>query len=78
MNSISAILRILCGLALIIFSYSTYRRASEHVAAGGPIEIFGVTMGASPGQLNFALGVVGLIGILLIILGIVTFTKKRA
>ena len=78
MNTIPAIIRIVCGLALIIFSYSTYHRISGHIAAGEPIEIFGVTIGASPGQLTFAFGVIGLIGILLFILGVVTYFKKRA
>ncbi len=77
MNSVSAILRIICGLALIIFSYSTYHRISEPIAAGRPMEIFGVTMGASPGQVTFGLVVIGLIGLLLVILGVVTFFKKR-
>ena len=77
MNSLSAILRIICGLALIIFSYSTNHRISEPIAAGAPIEIFGVTIGASPGQLTFALVVIGLIGLLLTMLGVVTFFKKR-
>jgi hypothetical protein len=78
MNSISAALRIICGVALIIFSYWTYHRISQHVAAGQPIEAFGVSIGASPGQVTFALGVFGLIGVLLIVLGVITFFKKRA
>ena len=78
MNSISAALRIICGLALIIFSYSTYHRISQHVAAGQPMEVFGVTIGASSGQVKFALGVFGLIGVLLIVLGVDTFFKKQA
>jgi len=77
MNSVSAILRIICGLALIIFSYSTYHRISEPIAAGRPMEIFGVTMGASPGQVTFGLVVIGLIGLLLVILGVVTFCMTR-
>jgi len=78
MNSISAALRIICGVALIIFSYSTYHRISQPGAAGKPIEVFGVTIGASSGQVTFALGIFGLIGVLLIVLGVVTFFKKRA
>jgi len=77
MNSVSAILRIICGLALIIFSYSTYHRISEPIAAGRPMEIFGVTMGASPGQVTFGLVVIGLIGLLLVILGVGRIFKKQ-
>jgi hypothetical protein len=77
-NIVSATLRIICGLALIIFSYLTYQRTRQHAAAGEPMQIFGATVGASPGQLSFGLIVIGVIGILLIVLGIVTLLKKRA
>jgi hypothetical protein len=77
MNIISAILRFVCGFTLIIAAYASYYRTREHVAAGEPIQIAGITIGASPGEVAFALWVVGLIGLLLIILGIVTLTKKR-
>ena len=78
MNFVSAILRIICGFALIILSYSTYHRISERVAAGEPMQILGFTTGASSGQLTLAFGVVGLIGVFLVVLGVVTLVKKRA
>ncbi len=77
MKVISGILRLICGLALIIFAFATYRRVGEHVAAGQPIQIAGVTIGASAGQLEFALIVFGVVGVLLIVLGVVTFVKKQ-
>jgi hypothetical protein len=40
-----------------MFAYSTYHRVREQIAAGGAIQIFGVTIGASPGELALALGV---------------------
>jgi hypothetical protein len=77
MNVISAILRFICGLALIGASYATYQRTRVQVVAGQPIEIAGVTIGASPGQLSFALGIVGLIGVLLLVLGLVSLTRRK-
>ena len=77
-NIVSATLRMICGFALIIFSYLTYQRTRQHAAVGEPMQIFGTTIGASPGQLTFGLIVIGLIGFLLIILGILTVLKKPA
>jgi hypothetical protein len=77
MNPVSAILRIICGLVLIILAYSTYNSNSQHFAAGEPLRVFGFTTSASPGQLTFAFGAIGLIGLLLIGLGVVTLLKSR-
>jgi TRAP-type C4-dicarboxylate transport system permease small subunit len=77
MKFVSGVLRLICGLALIIFAFATYQRAGAHVAAGQPIEIAGVTIGASASQLYFALVIVAVIGVFLMILGVVTFVKKK-
>jgi hypothetical protein len=60
-----------------MFAYSTYHRVREQIAAGEAIQIFGVTIGASPGELALALGVVGLVGICFLALGVGTLVKKR-
>jgi len=77
MKIASAALRLICGLALIILAFGTYRRVGAQAAADQPIQIAGVTIGASAGQLEFALFVVGLIGVFLMVLGIVTLVKKQ-
>ena len=77
MNAISAILRIVCGLALVILAYSTYSRNSQHIAAGEPMQIFGYATGASSGQLTLAFAVIGLIGLFMVGLGIATLLKRR-
>ena len=76
MKLVSALLRLICGLALIIFAFATYRRVGAQVAAGQPIEIGGVSIGASAGQLSLGLAVVGVIGVFLMIFGVVTFLKR--
>ena len=78
MKAVSGLLRLICGLTLIVVAIGTYHRVGAQVAAGQRIEIAGVSIGASAAQLNFALVVVGVIGILLIILGVVTFLKKQS
>jgi len=77
MKIVSGTLRLICGLALIFFAFSTYHRIGAQVASGQPIQIFGMTIGASVGQLDVALVVVGLIGVLLLALGVVTLLKKK-
>jgi hypothetical protein len=76
MNVVSAILRFVCGFTLIIAAWATHRRITAHEAAGEPMQIAGVTIGASPSQVSLGLWAIGLIGALLIILGIVTLTRK--
>ncbi len=77
MNTLSSILRIFCGLALIALSISVHDSNSVRIASGAPAEVFGFPTGASGGQLTLAMVVVGLIGLLLILLGIAGFLKKR-
>jgi hypothetical protein len=72
MNGVSAAIRLICGLALIILAYSSYGRASAHVANGEPVQIFGITIGASPSEFKLSLIVVALIGVFMIVLGVVT------
>lgn len=76
MNSTSAILRLVCGAALIILSYATYSKIGSRVAAGEPLQILGFATGASSEQLTLGLGAIGLIGALLVILGIATLLRK--
>ena len=76
MKLVSGLLRLICGLILIIFAFATYHRIGAQVAAGQPIQIAGVTVDASASQLNLGLIVVGLIGAFLMILGVVTFFRK--
>jgi hypothetical protein len=77
MKTVSGVLRLLCGLGLIIFAFVTYHRIGAQVASGQEIQIAGVKLGASVGQLDIGLVVVGLVGIFLIVLGALTLMKKK-
>ena len=77
MKPVSGVLRLICGLALIIFAFATHHRVGAQVAAGQQVQIAGIPIGASAGQLNLAFVIVGVIGLSLIILGVVTFVKKK-
>lgn len=74
---ISGILRLICGLALIVYAILTYGRIGAGVAAGQPILLFGKMVDVSPVQMWLALGVAGLVGLGLIILGMMTLRRKE-
>jgi hypothetical protein len=77
MNAISSILRIVFGLALIILSYTSWRRNSAHIEAGEPLQLFGITTGAAPWQITLMFVVMGLIGLWLIARGLLPLLKGR-
>jgi hypothetical protein len=77
MNSISSIIRIISGLALIILSYTTYQNTFIPAAPGSQFQIFGMATGATSGQLTLAFVVVGLIGAALLALGVIGILKGR-
>ena len=76
MNSISSLIRIICGLALIILSYTTYKNTFAQAASGAQLQVFGMTTGATSGQLTFGFVVIGLIGVALLALGVIGLFKK--
>jgi hypothetical protein len=77
MNSTSSILRIICGLAVIILSYTTHQNTFAHAAPGTQLQIFGMATGASAGQLTLGFVVIGLIGTALLALGVIGILKNR-
>ncbi len=77
MNSISPIIRIICGLALIILSYTTYQNTFAQAAPGSQLQIFGMSTGASSGQLTLGFVVIGVIGAALLALGVMGILKSR-
>lgn len=76
MRMVSSILRIVCGLALLIMAWSVHAKNAAGTAAGEQPTIFGLTLGASPGQLTLAFVVIGLIGTGLIVLGLIGLLKQ--
>lgn len=77
MNSISSIIRIICGLALIILAYTTYQNTVAHAVPGSKLMIFGMATDASAGQITLGLVVVGLMGAAFAALGAIGILKGR-
>ncbi len=77
MNPVSAILRIVCGLAVLITAYSIYSRNREPIAAGEPLQLFGQTLNASPGLVTAGFALIALFGLFLVGLGVASLLKTR-
>jgi len=77
MNHISSVLRIVSGLAILILCISMYRNMAAQLAAGGQLQLFGQPTGASSGQLTIGFVVIGLIGLFLLVIGIVSLLRSR-
>lgn len=78
MNYLSPLIRIVCGLVLIVVAATRYFGIRQQIAAadGGEIQIFGVATTGEPWQLMLAFGTAGLVGIALVALGGFSLAKK--
>ncbi|HEX5177099.1 MAG TPA: hypothetical protein VFV83_08725 [Chthoniobacteraceae bacterium] len=76
MNYLSPLLRIVCGIALLILSGSMYFKARAQVAAGAQVHLFGATAAAEPWQLTLGFGIIALIGIVLLVLGLAGLARR--
>lgn len=70
MNSISSLIRIIAGTALLILTWVTWSKNKAAIAAGEPVQLFGKTIEASAGTLNLAYGLFALVAIALLALGL--------
>jgi len=77
MKLLSPIIRILCGLVLIIAAAVKYFSIRAQIAAGEgeEVQILGQTVTSETWQLGFAFGIACFVGILLIILGGISLMK---
>jgi hypothetical protein len=75
-SSISSLLRIVCGLGLLILTWSTYQKANHPVLPGERIQVLGINV-ASAGQLTIPLVVFGLVGLGLVFLGVMGLMKSH-
>lgn len=73
----SSLIRLILGLAIVVFTYMTYQRTFSGVSQGGKITLFGQETAASPGLLTVGFAIVGGIGGVLILLGIVGCLRSR-
>ena len=78
MNPISSLVRIVVGIAILVFTYISYQRTFSGVAEGGKVTLFGSETGASPEMLTLGFGVVGIVGVVLVGLGILGLLKPRS
>ena len=70
MNSISSLIRLIAGIALLILAWVSWINNKTAIAAGEPVQLFGKTIDAGAGTLNFGYGLIALIAIGLLALGL--------
>jgi hypothetical protein len=76
MNSLSSVLRIICGIVLLILSGSMYFKSRDQIAAGAHVQLFGFATNAEPWQLTLGFATIALIGVVLLLLGIVGLARR--
>ena len=70
MNSVSALLRLICGAALLVLTWFSWSKNKAAIAAGEPVQLFGKTLDAGAGSLNLAYGIIAVIALGLVIMGV--------
>ncbi len=76
MKTLSALLRIISGSALLFVSWWVYSNNSEAMAGNGYLHLFGHATTLTPGQLKLLLLMTSLIGLLFTALGVMTLGRK--
>lgn len=78
MKNVSAILRVLCGIGLLGVSgyvyLTTVQEARKNPAAG--VTLYGKKLNITPDLLQWLVLGAGIIGVLLLIFGVITFIKE--
>jgi hypothetical protein len=79
MKTVSALLRIISGLALLFAVWSVYSNNSDALAgkSGANLSLFGHATNLSPGQLKVLLLAAALLGLLFTALGVMTFLRRE-
>jgi hypothetical protein len=76
MNQGSSIIRMLCGLAILVMCVIQYRTMSTALDAGGQPQLFGRPVNMTATQLYLTLGVLGLVGLVMLLAGAVKLFKR--
>lgn len=77
MNAVSALLRLVCGAAILVLTWMSWSKNKAAVAAGEPVQLFGKTMDAGAGSINLAYGVIAVIGLGLLVMGVFSLMSGK-
>lgn len=75
MNVISSLIRMLCGVAVLALTWSSWSKNKEALSGETPLNLYGQTM--SGGTAGMTMGVFALIGLGLLWLGLVGLLKGK-
>lgn len=69
MNAVSALLRLICGIAILAFAWISWSNNKAAIAAGEPVQLFGKSVDAGAGTVNLAYGLIAVVALGLLVLG---------
>ena len=70
MNTVSALLRVICGGVILLFVWMSWSKNKAAVAAGEPLQLFGQTIDAGAGTINVAYVLIAVIALGLVVMGV--------
>lgn len=76
MKPVSATLRLICGIAILFLTWTSWSKNKAAIAAGEPARLFGKTMEADSGSITLAYGIVAVVALGLILPGAFGLTRS--
>ena len=76
MKSVSPILRLICGIAILFLTWTSWSKNKAAIAAGEPVQFFGKTMEADSATITLAYGIIAVMALGLILLGVFGLTRN--
>ncbi len=67
---LSALLRLICGGAILVLTWISWSKNKAAVAAGEPVQIFGQIVDVGAGAINLAYGLIAVIALGLLVMGL--------
>ena len=77
MKTISAMLRLVSGIAILFLTWRSWTANKAAIAAGAPVQLFGKNMEAGSSSLILAYGLIAVVGLGLILLGTFGLTRGK-
>ena len=76
MKYVSPILRLICGIAILLLTWTSWSKNKAAIAAGEPAQLFGKTMEAGSGSITLAYGIIAVVALGLVLLGVFALTRS--
>lgn len=77
MQSVSSLLRLVCGLGVLGLAWTSWSQHKDAIAAGGPVQLFGQTLPADSASVTLAFGLIAVLALGLILLGVLGLLRGK-